>query len=177
MQFKEISTSRGVAAKWPNFKLVFKGTLCILRSRCETVISGKCPSPLYRHTAPTQTYTRQLDWQGGLEACYFLLPLSSPRTSWSSPSLTHGRVLVNRNGCLLLYFLVQISALIQEQDPRSKRDMAVKVFQRSICMTSFQLEKEGNQHMRRVCVECDHVTDDITDISSIAEKGTADLSR
>lgn len=37
-------------------------------------------------------------------------------------------------------------------------------------MTSFQLEKEGNQHVRRVCEEFDHVSDDITDISSIAEK-------
>lgn len=59
-----------------------------------------CPLPLFQTHTPTQTYTRQLDWQGRLEACYFCSPCHLQRTSWSSPSVTHGRALVNCNGRL-----------------------------------------------------------------------------
>jgi len=58
----------------PHFKVVLKSpSVNILRSRCETVISGhrQAPLPLLQTYSPTLTYTHQLDWQGRLEACYF----------------------------------------------------------------------------------------------------------
>lgn len=96
----------GSLQNWPNFKLVFKGTLS--KYTAEQVWNcyiWKVPLP------PLQTYSPHTNIHAttwltrGPGSVLFLLPLSSPRTSWSSPSLTHGRVLVNCNGCLLHYFL------------------------------------------------------------------------
>lgn len=100
--YKWIHTSLGIWVNLSQFKRVLKSlSVNILRSRCEIYLStDKCPFPPLQTYTPTQTYTRQLDWQGRLEACYFCSPCHLQRTSWSSPSVTHGRALVNCDGCL-----------------------------------------------------------------------------
>lgn len=37
-------------------------------------LSNRALPPLQKHTPHTTTHTRQLDWQGGLQACYFCSP-------------------------------------------------------------------------------------------------------
>lgn len=91
---------------WPNFETCFKkGLSKNTEEQVWNCYIWQVPLPPLETYSP-HTNIHATTWlTRGPGSVLFLLPLSSPRTSWSSPSLTHGRVLVNCNGRLLLYFL------------------------------------------------------------------------